>query len=309
MSMDLISSPNPHYIPGYVGFCPQYKYRVGNTYGSTTHKLLLDPTVSHAEKLVLSDRSADDYQVVRPAKRDIDIVDARTKHGGEIYKHPTIPGYEGFVPRLNGMFGQRYTVQATEALSQFDQLQQADRAALNQLIRQGALQDKKWDPRDLDDRELTTSEFTLPLLEVRPECCGIMRNLPVEEPPITPPTYSHSPYFMENNQPEKYLKQGFAGHVPFGYSSFGKSNQAMTNSALCDFTSNYRKRLSTEWAPVSITRPDPPLLIEPADIYPRHMGQLPNYAGHIPGEKFRFGKTYGNDTRDAKRWLRGDFST
>lgn len=24
---------------------------------------------------------------------------------------------------------------------------------------------------------------------------------------------------------------------------------------------------------------------------------------------FRFGKTYGNDTRDAKRWLRGDFST
>lgn len=23
----------------------------------------------------------------------------------------------------------------------------------------------------------------------------------------------------------------------------------------------------------------------------------------------RYGKTYGNDTRDAKRWLRGDFSS
>lgn len=36
---------------------------MGDTYGTTTHKLLLDPTVSHAEKLVLSDRTADDYQV------------------------------------------------------------------------------------------------------------------------------------------------------------------------------------------------------------------------------------------------------
>lgn len=47
----------------YTGFCPQYKYRIGDTYGSTTHKLLLDPTVSHAEKLIISDRSRDDYDV------------------------------------------------------------------------------------------------------------------------------------------------------------------------------------------------------------------------------------------------------
>ncbi|XP_065172664.1 CIMIP2 protein CG18335-like [Atheta coriaria] len=308
MSMDLISSPNPHFIPGYTGHCPEYKYRVGNSYGSTTHKLLLDPSVGHSEKLILSDRNVDDYQVVRPAQRDIDIVNSRIKHGGEIYQHPTIPGYEGFVPRLNGLFGQRYTVQATEALSQFQELQQADAKALNQLMRQGALQDKKWDPRDLDDRELTTSEFTLPLLEVRPECAAVQRNLPIEEPPITPPMHSHSPYFMENTQAEKYLKQGFSGHLPFGYSSFGKANQALTNGALCDFTSNYRKRLSTEWAPVSVSRPDPPLAIISHHVYQRHVGLLPNYGGHVPGEKFRFGNTFGNDTRDAKRWLRQDFS-
>lgn len=62
----------------------------------------------------------------------------------------------------------------------------------------------------------------------------------------------------------------------------------MTNSALCDFTSNYRKRLSTEWAPVSVSRPDPPLLVQPAEIYLKHVGQLPNYAGHIPGQIFRY---------------------
>lgn len=95
MSVELISTPNPHYIPGYTGWCPQYKFRIGNTYGATTHKLLLDPTVSHAEKLVISDRTADDYQVFRPAQKDIDLVNSRFARGDPVYKHPTIPGYEG----------------------------------------------------------------------------------------------------------------------------------------------------------------------------------------------------------------------
>lgn len=46
----------------YTGHCPEYKYRIGDTYGSTTHKILLDPSVQHSERLVLSDRTADDYQ-------------------------------------------------------------------------------------------------------------------------------------------------------------------------------------------------------------------------------------------------------
>ncbi|KPJ14539.1 putative elongator complex protein 3 [Papilio machaon] len=58
---------------------------------------------------------------------------------------------------------------------------------------------------------------------------------------------------------------------------------------------------------VKMLVPDPPLSINPTEIYHKHVGMLPNYAGHVPGCIFRFGKTYGNDTRDAKRWLRGDF--
>lgn len=90
----------------------------------------------------------------------------------------------------------------------------------------GALQNGRWDPKSLDDKEvktqkeftasfdcffllqLTTSQFKLPLVEVRPECAGIIRNLPVTEPPLTPPDQSQSPYFMDNEDPEKYLKQG-----------------------------------------------------------------------------------------------------
>lgn len=117
----------------------------------------------------------------------------------------------GFVPRENAQLGQRYTVQATEALSEFEQMQRADRSALNQLIRQGALQDQKWSPKNLEDRKLTTSEFKLPLLQVRPECAGMQRNLPVDEPPLRPPDHSASPYFMDNGDSEKYLKKGGYG--------------------------------------------------------------------------------------------------
>lgn len=78
------------------------------------------------------------------------------------------------------------------------------------------------------------------------------------------------------------------GDPPFGQQSFGKMNRELSTSQVCDFASNYRKRLSTEWAPVNITRPDPPLLIQPTEIYHRHIGQMPNYSGHIPGAQFRY---------------------
>lgn len=77
---------------------------------------------------------------------------------------------------------------------------------------------------------------------------------------------------------------------------------------MCDFTSNYRSRQSTEWAPASITQPEPPALIKSTDIHHKNVGLIPNYLGHVPGARFRYGKTFGNDTRDGKRWLRGDFS-
>lgn len=60
---------------------------------------------------------------------------------------------------------------------------------------------------------MTISEFKLPLLEVRPECAGLLRNMPVTEAPITPPNNSPSPYFSDNVDPEKYLKAGKSCYV------------------------------------------------------------------------------------------------
>ncbi|KAI4492147.1 hypothetical protein M0802_010044 [Mischocyttarus mexicanus] len=338
VGVELLNTPEPHLIPGYTGFSPQYRYRCGETYGSLTHKLLLDPNVNHSETLVLSNRATDDYQVSRPPKNDIDIVNSRFKRTDPIYVHPTIPGYEGFVPNLNANCGQRYTVLATEGLAEFERQQIQNKEALNQLETVIALQSGRGEPRNSKDRLLIESQFKLPMITVRPDCVGVMRNLPVDEQYEVPRDHAPSPYFMDNANPKKYFisskylviekkekKEGekiaiflitlvrtnwrYAGHIPYGYAHFGATNVPATNSALCDFTSNYRHRQSTEWAPVTISKPDPPLLIQSTEIYHKHVGLLPNYLGHVPGKIFRFGKTFGADTKDAKRWLSGDFST
>lgn len=105
-----------------------------------------------------------------------------------------------------------------------------------------------------------------------------------------------------------FFLTGYTGHIPYGYAQLGATHVPMTNSALCDFTTNYRMRQSTEWAPATISRPEAPYLIQPTEIYHKHVGLIPNYLGHIPGATMRYGKTFGADTKDAKRWLRGDFS-
>ncbi|XP_076161676.1 CIMIP2 protein CG18335-like isoform X2 [Ptiloglossa arizonensis] len=305
--VELLTSAEPHLIPGYAGYVPQYRYRCGETYGSVTHKLLLDPTVNHAETLILSNRVTDDYEVQRPPKNEIDTVNARYKSTESTFVHPMVPGYEGFTPKLNARNGQRYSVLATEGLAEFERQQQRDKAALNELKRIITVQGGLGEPRNLKDRLLIKSQFKLPMLTVRPDCVSVMKNLFVDEQHETPRDHSPSPYFMNNADPKKYFINGYAGHIPYGYSHFGASNIPATNSALCDFTTNYRKRQSTEWAPASISRPDPPLMIQPTMIYHKHVGMLPNYLGHVPGETFRFGKTFGANTKDAKRWLRGDF--
>ena len=39
------------------------------------------------------------------------------------------------------------------------------------------------------------------------------------------------------------------------------------------------------------------------EIYLKNIGLIPNYSGHIPGARFRYGATFGNDTVNAKRSL------
>ncbi|KAK3920350.1 UPF0605 protein, partial [Frankliniella fusca] len=323
----------------YTGYVPQCRYRIGETFGRTSHKLMLDPHTNLAEKLVLSDRSTDNYQVTRPSENDVDMVQSRVRYGDPLFQHPVIPGYEGFLPRLRGQFGQRFTAAAAAALSDFEQQQRQERAARNQLVRTQQLQDNAADPKHLLDRMVQlvrtqqlqdnaadpkhlldrmvqANQWKMPLYMVRPEMAGVIRHVCAPEAAVPPTRSALSPYFMDPNDPEKYFvlvtddppgsgrylsndpngsfkvyggarPAGYTGHVPYGMARYGETSQALTHSALSDFTHNYRRRQSTEWAPVGVVQADPPLLLSPPEIYHKHVGLLPHYVGHLPGAKFR----------------------
>ncbi|XP_071439796.1 CIMIP2 protein CG18335 [Hetaerina americana] len=148
------------------------------------------------------------------------------------------------------------------------------------------------------------------LADIRPDIAAdFLEDVPCPEPSFLPPSHSTSPYFMEIGHPEKTFKYGYTGHVPFSHGAYGKTHDSQVRSQLAEFTSNYRHRQSQEWAPAELGGLNTyPRLSAGTIIYPTHVGLIPKYGGHVPGETFRYGRTYGNATRDAKRWLRGDFS-
>lgn len=54
--------------------------------------------------------------------------------------------------------------------------------------------------------QLIRSQFKLPMLSVRPDCVGVMRDLFIDEQHEVPREHSPSPYFMDNANPQKYFK-------------------------------------------------------------------------------------------------------
>ncbi|KAE8742515.1 hypothetical protein FOCC_FOCC011925, partial [Frankliniella occidentalis] len=171
-------------------------------------------------------------------------------------------------------------------MSDFEQQQRRERATRNQVVRAQQLQNNAADPKHLLDRMVQANQWKMPLYMVRPEMSGVIRKVCAPEAAVPPARSAVSPYFMDPNDPEKYFVLGYTGHVPYGMARYGQTSQALTNSALCDFTHNYRRRQSTEWAPVGVVQADPPLLLTPPEIYHKHVGLLPHYVGHLPGAKF-----------------------
>ncbi|XP_053688774.1 UPF0605 protein GA14893-like [Sabethes cyaneus] len=310
-----ISTPEPHYIPGYTGYCPQLMYRIGNTYSSLSHKLLLDPSVAHSEKLILSNRSTDEYQVHRPTLKEIDATGTIIpRHEDEdlrdtIYQKPLMPGYEGYIPRTQSKFGRRYAVVTSEGLNEFERDCLRTRAQMKKLRHRVAQPISTISEFSLGDRmQFHKNDYRFPLEATRPDAMGVCKEVPVENlPPLPALPYSQHtpPLFMENDNEQKYTKLGYTGHKPFLWPRFGEPNVALTKKALCDFTNSYQHRRSTEWVPIA---PAGTGTCQPSaaihEIYLKNIGLVPSYKGHVPGAMFRYGKTFGNDSKNAKKCLK-----
>ncbi|GFO46787.1 protein fam166b-like [Plakobranchus ocellatus] len=98
------------------------------------------------------------------------------------------------------------------------------------------------------------------------------------------------------------LNRGFTGFVPRSRDLLGAGYPVISNLGLSRFTNDVNKTRHLRKQPIfvhSAVTPPP----EGKRLYPQHSGMIPRYTGHVPGERFRFGATYGCSTEDARKVL------
>ncbi|KAM6474131.1 ciliary microtubule inner protein 2B [Liasis olivaceus] len=92
----VLMTPEPHYLPGYGGYCPRYKFTLGQTYGKLTSQLLAAPRRSG--RLLLQPNRPPRAPEERPGPGP-----GRRGRG-----RGAIPGYTGFIPRAQNHFAKTY---------------------------------------------------------------------------------------------------------------------------------------------------------------------------------------------------------
>ena len=81
----------------YGGFCPQFKYQIGETFGKTTSKLLRDDAVASSGSLVLASIRANSAPVPPLDPREALLRSRTHSWGDQKLMEQMIPGYTGLL--------------------------------------------------------------------------------------------------------------------------------------------------------------------------------------------------------------------
>ncbi|XP_014680145.1 PREDICTED: protein FAM166B-like, partial [Priapulus caudatus] len=103
------------------------------------------------------------------------------------------------------------------------------------------------------------------------------------EPYFSPHAVQHtvSPYYMAQNNPEKFFMSGYTGFIPKARGLMGIGYPVVTNLALLDFQTEMDSHTTNCSRPVIVERQSAsPKLTKP--VYPTDSGLVPHYTGHIP---------------------------
>ncbi|KAJ7987224.1 hypothetical protein DPEC_G00336530 [Dallia pectoralis] len=266
----VLVTPDPQYIPGYAGYCPQLKYHLGKTYGQLTAQLLSSPEVSRSGHLVLRPGRSPPTE---PGEGPTDGI-WRVHHRN---LERMIPGYTGFVPKSQNYFSRTYAETCREALTEFDK----DQRRRARLAETGI-------PISINNAsEFKPQRPSTPLTAISKERVPY-KGLDPWEP-------KGSPYFMEESSPHKYFISGFTGYVPKSRFLIGTGYPITSNKALILFGKEMRRDPASLLLPGEESEALPSI----ATVYPSHRGLLPSYTGHVPGYKFRYGQTFGQLTHNA----------
>lgn len=280
-------TPSPYHLPGYGGFCPEYRFQCADTFGRTTHKLLTNRDVATSGTSILTDLSlpqlsksgslvADEAEL---AKKRI-IRSRPQREGNQKFLEDITPGYSGFIPHHEKFFAETFHRTSNDAICDFE----------------------------LADRSLRERRFDLDRHSQRPVSLSAdsikMKPLATRQKPYVSKSQLHyvrSPYRMSHDDPEKYFMSGYAGCVPRSRYKHGSSFPKITNESLVQFSDELQRIQAVKREPVRLDRfNDRKKGYNPAVVYPVDSGLIPHYSGHIPGEKYRLGACFNRTTTNAR---------
>lgn len=102
-SIKKILPPQPHYISGYTGLVPGYKFLCGQSYGRLTHELFKDRDFERT--MVLTDLTKVESDWLSAEKRA--ALEDRCEFRECLYTDDIIPGYAGHVPHYVYLCGHK----------------------------------------------------------------------------------------------------------------------------------------------------------------------------------------------------------
>ncbi|KAG5679022.1 hypothetical protein PVAND_008625 [Polypedilum vanderplanki] len=95
----------------------------------------------------------------------------------------------------------------------------------------------------------------------------------------------------------------YTGNRFFTFPQFVHVSKVDAYSALCDYTNGYQFTKRPDWNPIPFYHASLDGERPGAEIYPRNSGLISSYKGHVPGMKHSFGKTFGHESVNSKRYL------
>ncbi|KAK3711165.1 hypothetical protein QZH41_018515, partial [Actinostola sp. cb2023] len=258
----------------YCGYCPQFKYQIGDTFGRTTSSLLTTDNVASSGRPLLAE--IEQTQPPRVDNRRQVIATRTFSLGDQKLSDQMVPGYTGYIPKSEHYFGNSYAETSRSAIASFQNDQLEHNTNTTDLRTIADLQrGKDVLPELISAKTRVASKYTVPLKSI---------GMPQQYYSKKAMQHSLSPFVLSNDDPQKVFMTGYTGFVPLYREYMGRGFPVLTNKALCEFTDKTGRLKSIENQPVVVRRPAvKPVKTRTIYELKKGTGLVPHYTGHVPG--------------------------
>ena len=243
---DSLVTASPYHIPGYGGYIPQRKYKIGGTFSKTTHEILTDKDNSSGNLVLCK---------IEPVKE-------KTPQ----YRSNLVPGYTGYIPKGEHWFGLPYVTACSYAKG------------------------------DHHNSLTTQAKERQRILENR-----------LRAVPLNPVNCSADAFVSKKNSYRThtidYHISGYTGFLPMSRNKISMGYPSMTKQAIADYREKERQQAAMKSHVPFLGKPAEKPVLNRKVLYPADSGMVPHYTGHIPGEKFTYGNTFGTSTNVALKTM------